>query len=476
MHWGLRCEPPRLCARARRRGPVEGADKVSLQKRLLLFVLICAPVVWGVAAWFSVDRAREETDELFDTEIIRLARQVQATLGGLAQPDQALPPPPGPTGEADLRDLAIAVWDGAGRVLLRDREGAQIPYRADAVGFVSLTVHGEPWRVYYLQSPLGSWLVAAGQNLNERDELVWGLLGAQLVPWLLVLPVLLLAMAWRTAQAMAPVRALTTELQARAADNLQPVQLAQAPTELRPLLAAMNGLFGRTAATLERERRFTADAAHELRTPLAVLRAQWDLLQQAPDEAARLQAVQQLDRGLGRMDRLVAQLLALSRLDATDRVQQPQPVAWSPIVEEVLSDVLALADRRQIELAVEGDPGRFVWQGDAALLTMLLRNLVDNAVRYAPAGTTVLLRFEAQALCVENGGPALAPETLARLGQRFWRREGQGENGSGLGVSIAQRIATLHGLSVHYSAAATGPGSDLGSRAGQGVVARLAPA
>jgi two-component system sensor histidine kinase QseC len=439
---------------------------MSLQTRLLLFVLLCAPVVWGAAALVSFDRARDETDELFDTEIIRLARQVQSTLSGLATPAQPLPPSKGPSGEADLRDLAVAVWDANGRVLLVDREGAQLPYRADAVGFVPLTIGGDPWRVYYLQSPLGNWLVAAGQNLREREELVWGLLGAQMVPWLLVLPVLLLAIAWAVRQAMAPVRTLTVELQARAADDLQPVQAQRAPTELQPLLAAMNGLFGRTAATLERERRFTADAAHELRTPLAVLRAQWDLLKLAPDEAARFEAEQRMDRGLDRMDRLVSQMLVLSRLDATDRVPLPLPVAWPPIVEQVMSDMLALADRRHIELALEGEPAAFELQGDAALLTVLLRNLMDNAVRYAPAGSLVVLRFGPQALAVENAGPALQPAELARLGQRFWRREGQGENGSGLGVSIVQRIAALHGLAVRYSA---GP-------QGQGVVARLSAA
>ncbi len=436
---------------------------MSLQKRLLLFVLLCAPLVWGAAALVSFDRARDETDELFDTEIIRLARQVQSTLSGLASPAQPLPPPQGNSGEADLRDLAIAVWDANGRVLLVDREGAQLPYRADAVGFVPLTISGDPWRVFYLQSPQGHWLVAAGQNLHEREELVWGLLGAQMVPWLVVLPVLLLAMAWAVRRAMAPVRTLAAELQARAADNLQPVRDQRAPTELQPLLAAMNGLFGRTAATLERERRFTADAAHELRTPLAVLRAHWDLLKQAPDARARMQAEQRMDRGLDRMDRLVAQLLVLSRLDATDRVPQPLPVAWPPIVEQVMSDLLPLADRRQIELALEGEPAAFVLQGDAALLTVLLRNLLDNAVRYAPAGSGVVLRFETQALAVENAGPPLQPEAVARLGERFWRNEGQGENGSGLGVSIVQRIAALHGLAVRYSA---GP-------QGQGVVARL---
>lgn len=439
---------------------------MSLQKRLLLFLLISAPIVWGLAALASVDRARQEIDELFDTEIIRLARQVQSTLAGLQAPGQPLPPLAGASGEADLRDLAIAVWDGQGRLLLVDREGVQLPRRADASGFVEMAVGGDPWRVYYLQSPRGEWLVAAGQSVHEREELVWNLLGSQLAPWLLVLPVLLLAMAWAVRRAMAPVRALTGELQARSADDLQPVPAGLAPSELQPLLAAMNGLFARIDATLARERRFTADAAHELRTPLAVLRAQWDLLRAAPDDDARREAERRLGLGLDRMDRLVTQMLALSRLESTDRLPGAQAVDWAPLVQQVMSDLLPLADRRRIELAVEGEPAAFALQGDAGLLAVLLRNLLDNALRYAPEGSTVLLRFSPGILAVENAGPPLPAAALAQLGERFRRMDGQAESGSGLGISIVRRIAALHGLQLHH-----GPGAD-----GQGVVAAISSA
>ncbi|MFG5409580.1 sensor histidine kinase N-terminal domain-containing protein [Piscinibacter sakaiensis] len=163
----------------------------------------------------------DEVDELFDTEIIRLARQVQSTLVGLHASGPATPPPP--SGEADLRDLAIAVWDADGRVLLMDREGAQLPRRPDATGFVDITIDGDPWRVYYLQAPNGEWLVAAGQRVDEREELVWNLLGSQLLPWLAVLPLLMAAMAWAVRRAMAPVRVLAGELRGREADDLRPL-------------------------------------------------------------------------------------------------------------------------------------------------------------------------------------------------------------------------------------------------------------
>jgi two-component system sensor histidine kinase QseC len=420
-----------------------------------------------MALLVSANRAQKEVNELFDTEIIRLAMQVQATLV-VARPARQSLPPQHAAGEADLRDLALAVWNRQGELLLVDREGVQLPYRSDAAGFVDLRLDGSAWRVYYLRSADGDWLVAAGQRRSERDHLVRELVGSQLLPWLLVLPVLMLAMVWAVRRALQPVGLLTRELHGRSADDLSPVALTKAPQELRPMVAAMNGLFARIGSTLERERRFTADAAHELRTPLAVLRAQWDVLRGAGGEAERRRAEAQFDAGMDRMDRLVTQMLALSRLEATEQLPQAVPLQWPAIVEQAFSDVLPLAERRHIELACEwpaaGTPA-LPLHGDAGLMTSLLRNLLDNAVRHAPEGSGVLLRLGPDRLQVENDGPPLSPEVLTGLGQRFHRVRGQAEGGSGLGVSIALRIAELHGLALRY---ATGAG-------GRGVVAELAP-
>jgi two-component system sensor histidine kinase QseC len=441
---------------------------MSLQRRLLLYLLVCAPVVWAAALLISAHRARHEVNELFDTEIIRLALQVQATLASATMPGQTLPAQPS-AGEADLRDLAVAVWNRQGQLLLVDREGVQLPRRTDATGFFDMQLDGSAWRVYYLQSQTGDWLVAAGQRGDERDELVWDLVGSQLLPWLLVLPVLLLAMAWAVKRALLPVRLLTSELQGRSADDLRPVPVDHAPQELQPMVAAMNGLFTRIETALEHERRFTADAAHELRTPLAVLRAQWDVLRRATGEGERRRAETQLDAGMNRMDRLVTQMLALSRLESTDRLASTRALQWMPLVEQVMSDVLPLAERRHIELDCEWPTegaSPMPLQGDVDLMAVLLRNLLDNAVRYAPEGSTVRLRFGTVSLRVENDGAALPADVLAHLGERFHRIDGQTESGSGLGVSIVQRIAALHGLALRYR-----PQAD-----GQGVVAEVGPA
>jgi two-component system sensor histidine kinase QseC len=435
---------------------------VSLRRRLLLYLAAGAPLVWAAALAFSVASARLEVNELFDTELVRLARQVEATLPPDAAGRTAPAPRPGQAkpGDGDLRDLAVAVWDTSGRLVVTDREGGQLRYRAQASGFVDEVLEGDAWRVYYLPSAEGGRLVAAGQRAYERDELVRNLVASQMVPWLVVLPVLLVVMAWGVRRALAPVDRLSLELRRRPADDLAPLAAAGMPDELQPLVEAMNGLFDRIGELITLERRFTADAAHELRTPLAVLRAQWDVVRRAggPERAA---AEARLDAGLERMDRLVAQLLTLSRAEAADRRLLTTEVDWPRVVEQVTNDVLPLLRRRRIELScdwpVDGRPA-LPLMGEPDLLAAMLRNLVDNAARYAPEGSAVRLRMRTTCIEVENEGEPLPGAVAAALGERFHRPDGQQETGSGLGVSIVRRIAQLHGLQLHYGTGEGGRG------------------
>jgi two-component system sensor histidine kinase QseC len=434
---------------------------MTLQRRLILTLLICAPLVWALAFWASAHRARTEVNEIFDTEMIQLARQVQATLDGVSMRGRRLPEVSGRVGKAEVRDLAIAVWSESGEQVLVDEDGVLLPFRAGASGFSEMSLQGATWRVYTLPADAQGHQVAVGQSSHERDELVWWLVASQLLPWLMVLPVLLLTMAWAVRKALVPLRALAQGLAERDADDLSPVSLRDPPGELRPLLGALNGLFERIDRAIRRERRFTADAAHELRTPIAVLRAQFDVLRGARNEAERLQAQARLGAGIDRMDRLFAQILALSRVDSTDRLLHAVTIAWPAIVEDTFGGVLELADRRRMELECEWPAAGtepFALQGDPDLIGVLLRNLVDNAVRYGTEGTRVSLRFSTDALEVLNAGDVLSAEQLRSLGERFHRPPGQLEPGSGLGVSIAQRVAALHGLRLEWGADENGRG------------------
>ncbi|HRO61941.1 MAG TPA: ATP-binding protein, partial [Burkholderiaceae bacterium] len=240
---------------------------------------------------------------------------------------------------------------------------------------------------------------------------------------------------------------------------------------LVPMVEAVNALFGRIGVAIARERAFTEDAAHELRTPLAVLRAQWDVLRRTAGASERESAAANVGAGLERMERLVTQMLALSRLESTGFVIGRSPIDWRAIVEDVFSDCLPLAVARNVELACEWPPGAdapIAVDGDPELLRVMLRNLLDNAARYAPPGSTVTVRVAKDRVEIENAGSTLTPEVLARFGERFFRPEGQESPGSGLGVSIVKRIAALHGLEATWTRRRAGDGVSVTLRAAAG--------
>lgn len=439
---------------------------MTLQRRMMLLLLLSAPLVWTGGLLFSLDRARHEINELFDTQLIRLARQMQSTLP-LADIDVIdLPPPEAAAqaalGDAELEDMATAVWNRDGRLLLVDREGVLLPRQPDASGFHDMTLGGELWRVYYLQASTGAWLVAVGQIMSERDELVWDLIAGQLLPWALTLPVLLLVMAAAVRQALKPVRTLTGEIDRRAADDLQPLPVKDMPSDLQPLVRAMNTMLERIADMLDRERRFTADAAHELRTPLAALQAQWDAARLSVGAPAEADASQdKIGRGLARLSRLVTQMLAMARLDHVQSHAAGTPIVWSDVVEQVINEVLPLADRERVELACEWPAGAAAplpLNGDPSLLASMLRNLIENALRHTPPNGHVTLRLSADGIEVLDEGPGVPPEHLSRLGDRFFRPPGEETPGSGLGLSIVRRIAELHGLAVDWGPRDDAPG------------------
>lgn len=441
---------------------------MTLQRRLLIPLLIGVPLTWLAAFGYSFFNAGFEINELFDTQQIRLAQQVASVLPSAnLQPRELKSPGDAPRGAADLDDLSIAVWDATGTQLLFDREGADLPFAADVRGFVDATLRGDAWRIYYLPSEDGARVVAVGQEMKEREELFTDLLKSQLLPWAITLPLLLVVIAWSVQHALRPVRDLARDLESRGAEDLRPVVQRKLPDDLQPMLAALNRLFERIGAALENERRLTADAAHELRTPLAALRAQWEAAQVAASDDTRKHALAQVGVGIERLSHLVVQLLALAGAESLQATAMTQDVVWPNVVGNALSDCLPLIEARGSDVEVhwpDEGPGAqhakpLPLLGDEALLTTLLRNLIDNALRYSPLGAHVQVRFAPDSIVVEDEGRGVTPAQLARLGDRFHRVAGEAETGSGLGLSIVRRIAALHGLDVQFfDRAAAEPG------------------
>ena len=432
---------------------------MTLQRRLIVAVLLAAPFAWLITIAGTYWRASHEINELYDTDMLRLAQQTLA-ISALIPPSAPLQPTPAKTpssantGDAGLGDLSVAIWRGAGAPLVLDPEAMQFPREGDREGFFESVVNGEPWRLVYLSDASNQTRIAVGQRIGERNDLVVAYIAGQILPWLVGLPVLIALLIFAVRQAMRPVRDLSKQLERRRPDDATPLSSSQVPGELKVLTDAMNGLLARVGTLIEQERRLTADAAHELRTPLAAVRAQWDVVQRTQDAAERRQAQDSVTRGMERLDRLVSQLLTMARLDSANHADFGGSVDWRVVAEQAVGDCLWIADRRDIDIAVEWPETGVLplpMAGDENALTIMLKNILDNAIRYGPRHSRVRLTFSAADITVDDEGSGIAPDVLPRLGDRFLRAAGHEEAGSGLGVSIARRIAHNHGMNIRFA-------------------------
>ena len=432
-------------------------QRPTLQRRLAVLLLITVPLIWLVSTAVAAYEAHHEVDELYDTQLTLFARQLLSVNMG-ERGDDPLPVLPktkklirgGDRGEMEDDDIGVAVWNEAGDLLLSDGKGRHFSFDAARRGFYTVSGQddADEWRLFYLPAPDGSRLVAVGQRQKLRHEVVLKVIQGQLLPWLLGLPVLLLLILWAVRQGLRPLQLLADNLAGRSPQERSPLP-ENVPGEVLPMVRALNALLARIAEAMEHERRFTADAAHELRTPLAALQVQAEVMALMPDEAGRQHALALLQQGIGRATRLVEQLLALSRLDPLQGLPAAQPVDWAVVCRDAMADVAAAAADKnmQLQLNWQDSPAQVLpLTGDATLLTLMLRNLLDNAVRYCPAAACIELQASATGMLVRDNGPGIAPEWLARVHERFFRPPGQDMPGSGLGLSIVERIASLHGL------------------------------
>lgn len=430
---------------------------MSLFLRLTLGFVLLIMLCWGTASLSAWHQTRETVNELFDTQQMLFAKRLLAldptTLHQTTLPkNNALLSHH--RGKQDDDALAFAIFSHDGTLLLNDGEkGRELQFDDGRDGFRNghLRDDDDRWRLLWLTSPDQRYRVVVGQEWDYRDDMTSDLAQSNILPWLIALPfmlTLLLALVWFE---LRPLKRLTASLHQRAADDATPLPLARLPKEVQPLVQALNGLFHRMAALVQRERRFTSDAAHELRSPLAALRVQSDVIQLADDdEAMRNRALQQLDAGILRATRLVDQLLTLSRVEADDLRNEFQPTALAPLLQKLLAEHFSQAEEKHIDLQLH-TTAQPVMNGHQLLLTLMMRNLLDNALRYTPDGGQVTVSLTAGAMIIDDNGPGVSDEALARLGERFWRPPGQTQTGSGLGLSIVKNIAQLHGIRVGFS-------------------------
>ncbi len=412
----------------------------SIRRHLLVALLAAVATVTLAAAVVVYRTVRHEIDSVSDYHLRQVALALRDRLPG---------GPAAGSGVEDF-DFLVQIWDRDGTRLYLSRPDSGLPEIAQ-LGYATVRTPAGDWRVY--SADLKGIVVQVAQPVRSRQELALSAAVRTLAPVLLMLPLLAL-LIWRiVGRALAPLNRLAGEVSSRTPAALVPLPEAETPEEALPLVRALNDLLGRLALALASQRAFVADAAHELRTPLAVLEMQRRLVESAPDTAERSAALADLRAGLARMTHVVQQLLALARAEPdSGTALASEAVDLSDLVAQAVADHAVVAEAKGIDLGSASSAGNPVVLGDPTSLRALLDNLVENAVRYSPGGTRVDVDAGVRAgrshLEVTDHGPGIPVAERERVFDRFYRHEGRSTEGTGLGLSIVKAIAERHAATV----------------------------
>ena len=430
----------------------------SLRRRLLLWLLpatLLAGVLASGATWWG---SLAEIDEILNDQMKTIAQHVVVDPDGrlsLTGQDRK-----GRLSGRKSHGVLLQVWENRKLVFSSDPDESLPPPQGP--GYADVNVDGQVWHTY--ASTSGATLVRVAQARYARWEALAEVSMHLFWPVLSLVPVVALLLWFGIGYGLRPLRQVASGLTRRDANNMHTIETARMPTEVKPLVDALNDLLVRLDRAFTVQKHFIADAAHELRTPIMGLGLQAELLPKAESEQERDEIVTQIRSGTERLAHLVAQLLTLARLDPDSGPEADGEVDLTALARSVVADRVRLAEASQIDLGLAGAQAVRVG-GYGENLRVLLNNLVDNAIRYAGAHARVDVAVRQEGACavleVSDNGPGIPEPDRARVWERFYRGSGhaaQGVSGSGLGLSIVRRIAEQHQASVTLDSGPDGRG------------------
>jgi two-component system sensor histidine kinase QseC len=430
----------------------------SLKSRITRLVLVCLALIMLPLVALGYVMTMDEVDELFDARLAQDAR----TISALAAMGDSTHASTQPVEIANWRrdkssphlahghpyetQIGFQYWSAANALTFSSENLRNLPLDAAPAGFADIHIEKRHWRVFTLLDQHQHW-IRVGERYDSRREISRAMAVQAMVPFLIGLPILALVIGWAVRRGVEPLDELADRLALRRTDSVEPIGISDSPREMIPVVAALNGLLGKLRAALEQEREFTAHAAHELRTPLAVALVHVENARAAASMESAAPALDDAHRGLTRLNRIVNQMLELARWDA----EQPGRMATVDLdhcVNEELQDIGMMASDKDIEILVRRDAGAHLVHGWEPGLRTLIRNLLDNAIRYNVQGGRVDVGIQATQdgvlLSIADGGPGIEPALRASMFQRFRRGEHRADEGSGLGLSLVARVAQLH--------------------------------
>lgn len=420
----------------------------SIRARLFVVLLLAAIATAFLLGLITYRHTLQENEALFDYQLRQIALSLRDY--GWIQPDLRN------RRSEDELSVVIQIWTVGGNILYLSHPNNPVPDKATP-GYADMAGPTRRWRVYSLID--GGRIIQVAQPIDLRRDLAAASALRSLIPLLAFVPIMAVLIWWLLGRALDPVKRLATDIGSRDERLLDEVSEQGVPSEITPLLKALNALLERLKKAFASQRAFVADAAHELRSPLTALKLQLDLLARARDVTERGRAMGQLNEGVERATRLVEQLLTAARMESGERNDALQPVDLAELVRQTLGEMFDFLQQRQIDFALDA-PEHACIRADAAGLRILVRNLLDNAIRYTPETGAIRAYIAVDRnktlLTLDDSGPGIPEEERARVFDRFYRGKNNEQSGSGLGLSIVKQIAERHGAELQLTSSPLG--------------------
>jgi two-component system sensor histidine kinase QseC len=435
----------------------------SLRTALLTWILSATLCVWLIVSVMVFLTARAEINSIFDAHLAQSARVLLSFISGelleqyYASKDRSEGTRAGVeevtahlAAHRYNTELAFQFSVGGGAHRFHSARAPDEPLSDDTDGFSDTGGEEGGWRVYTAHDPSGVVVVRVAELHSVRNRLLNELTVKILSPPIAAL-ILLALILWHSVRiSLEPLLRLATVIRGRGPDRLDPLDTKTVQTEVRPLVDAINVLVGRLKESLDKERRFTADAAHELRTPLAGLKTQAQLALRTESDATRRKALEAIETAVSQAAHLVGQLLALARFD-TQQIAAMPVIDLAAVATEVIGEITPQARAKGIRLGLTRAADCDI-HGHRDAIAIMIRNLLDNAIRYTGDGGEVQVHVVGEdgrlSLIVTDNGPGIPPQEREKVLQRFYRGAGQSISGIGIGLSIVQRIVDLHGATL----------------------------
>ncbi len=412
---------------------------ISIRRFLITISLAVITLVNFVAALQGYRSGLENTDILIDTMLQEKAHLIA---------DLSVVPEGENITQASGNELLFQVFDKNGKLIKRSAQAPISPLEKLEPGFSTISYAGYRWRTFTLKNDDSGVQMLIAERMDLRYYLAEGVIQKTIIPIFLGMPFLSLLIWFIVTQGLKPLNRLSVEVASKKTQDLTPIDQGDLPRELQPLLDSMNGLLSRLSNTFEREKRFSADAAHELRTPLSALKINmFNLKKRLPEDDPDIEII---DQSIARMVHLIEQMLLLYRLSPEQFQSHFTVVDLKAVVQQAIADNYAPIDEKNQEISLEGDEVNV--EGDTFALTTLVKNLIDNANKYTPKEGHIRVELNCNSnnaiLIVEDSGEGIPDSLMGRALERFYRVNGDQHDsniqGCGLGLAIVQHIVNLH--------------------------------